>query len=213
VKNDFLNMDIVLITEANFIIDTVLEQSDECERLLDFVRKQDIRLVIPEYAFAETEGTIITIIHNRLSSIDVAINALRQSARSAYYFLDELIIQLQQYKENTERVELPMLHTKMKNLEEIASIVPFTSESMVRAELRELRQIAPFKQTDRNIYESIFIFAKTNQNPKMKMLFLTRDRSDFDFPYIKEELASVNIELFFSAGECIRRIREILDAE
>ncbi len=204
-------MDIIFITESNFIIDVVLEQSRECGQLLAFTQEQGIKLVIPEYAFAEAEGTITSIIHNRLSSIDTALNALKQSARSAYYSLDEIITQLQIYRENTEQIELPMLHLRMKNLEENASIIPFTSESMLRAELRELRQIAPFKKTDRNIYESILSFANANRSQEMKMFFLTRDKSDFDFPYIKEELASVNVESFFSAGECIRRIREIVD--
>jgi hypothetical protein len=99
----------------------------------------------------------------------------------------------------------------MRELEEIASIIPFTSEAMAKAELRELRQIAPFKQTDRKIYESILIFVRANQSPNVKMLFLTRDKNDFDFPYIRDELASMDVELFFSAGECIRRIRELLD--
>jgi len=72
-----------------------------------------------------------------------------------------------------------------------------------------LKLVAPFKQTDRKIYESILIFARANQNPSLKMLFLTRDKSDFDFPYIREELVSTGVELFLSAGECIKRIREI----
>ena len=117
---------------------------------------------------------------------------------------------MQQYKENTERLELPALHSKMKEVEEIASIIPFTSETMARSELRKLRQIAPFKETDRRIYESILIFVRENQSPNMKMLFLTRDENDFDFPYIREELASMDVELFFSAGRCIGRIRELL---
>ncbi|MEK7396952.1 MAG: hypothetical protein AAB116_08455 [Candidatus Poribacteria bacterium] len=63
------------------------------------------------------------------------------------------------------------------------------------------------------IYESILEFAGLNQQSGIKMLFLTRDRSDFDFLHIKEELSSFNIEIFFSAGECIKRIVELTDTE
>jgi hypothetical protein len=42
------------------------------------------------------------------------------------------------------------------------------------------------------------------------MLFLTFDKEDFNVPSVRDELAVVNIELFFSAGECVRRIRELL---
>jgi hypothetical protein len=82
---------------------------------------------------------------------------------------------------------------------------------MVKSELRGLKKIAPFKQTDRIIYESILEFAKSNQNLNIQMLFLTRDKNDFDFTFIREELASVNIELFFSAGDCIKRFMELND--
>jgi hypothetical protein len=84
-------MDVIFITETNFILDIAFEQSNECERLLTLIREQDVKLVIPEYAFAEAEGTIVTIIQNRLAAIDSALNALKQSARSAYQTLDGFI--------------------------------------------------------------------------------------------------------------------------
>ncbi len=202
--------DVLLLTETNLILDITFEQSQQCERLLFLASEQNIQVVIPEYSFAEAEGNIGNTIQKRLSAIDSAISALRQSARSAYQDLAMLINQLQQFKAHSEAEELPVLHTRMEELEESVSVIPFSAEVAARAELRGLRQLAPFKQTDQKIYESILQFARENQSPDLRMLFLTRDKADFDFPYIQNELASLSVEFFFSAGECIRRIRELL---
>ncbi|MCP4401693.1 MAG: hypothetical protein GY801_30885 [bacterium] len=87
-------------------------------------------------------------------------------------------------------------------------VIPFSAEISASAELRRLRQLAPFKSSDERIYESILHFARENQAPDVTMLFLTRDRSDFDHPYLHDELSELSVELLFSAGDCIRRIRE-----
>lgn len=203
-------VDVLLLTETNFILDITFEQSQQCEQLLFLAREQGIQVVIPEYSFAEAEGNIGNTIQKRLSDIDSAISVLRQSARSAYQDLAILINQLQQFKTRSEEEELPTLHARIREFEETVSTIPYSAEITARAELRGLRQLAPFKQADRKIYESILQFAKENQAPDLKMLFLTRDKTDFDFPYIRRELASLSAELFFSSGECIRRIRELL---
>lgn len=92
----------------------------------------------------------------------------------------------------------------------MVSIIPFTSEIGVRAEVRELRQLPPFKSSDRRIYESILHFAEKNHAPDVTMLLLTRDRNDFDYPSIHQELSAYSVELLFSAGDCIKRLRELV---
>jgi len=52
-RSDSQKADVVLITEANFILDVVFQQSSECERLMNIAFEKDIKLIIPEYAFAE----------------------------------------------------------------------------------------------------------------------------------------------------------------
>jgi hypothetical protein len=202
---------IALIAETNFVLDIAFEQSEECSRLLDFIRKNGVSLVIPEYALAEADGSILTKIENRLTAIDSALNALKQASRSIYSDLDDFINKLEKYKDGIEQKEYYSVLGKKRILDELSIRIPFTSESMVKSELRGLKKIAPFKQTDRIIYESILEFAKSNQNLNIQMLFFTRDKNDFDFPFIREELASLNIELFFSAGDCIKRIMELTD--
>jgi len=98
-------------------------------------------------------------------------------------------------------------------LEEKVSVIPSSGEIAARSELRAVRQLAPFKPADRTIYESILHFVRANQTPDTRKLFLTRDKTDFGLPSIREELAALSVELFFSAGDCIRRIREFLQLE
>jgi hypothetical protein len=170
-------------------LDITFEQSQQCERLLFLASEQGIQVVIPEYSFAEAEGNIGNTIQKRLSAIDSVISVLRQSARSAYQDVETLINQLQHFRARSEEEELPALHARIREFEESVSIIPYSAEIAARAELRGLRQIAPFKQADRKIYESILQFARENQAPDLNMLFLTRDETDFDFPYIRRELA------------------------
>ena len=203
-------VDALLLTETNFILDITFEQSEQCERLFSLALNSGIPVVIPEYSFAEAEGNIGNTIQKRLSAIDSAISVLRQSVRSAYHDVTTLIDQLQQFKESSEVEELPALQARIEELFESVSVIPFSAEIAARAELRGLKQLAPFKQADQKIYESILQFARENQTSDLEMFYLTRDENDFDFPYIREELASLSIELIFSAGECIRRMREVL---
>jgi hypothetical protein len=42
------------------------------------------------------------------------------------------------------------------------------------------------------------------------MVFLQRDALHFDNPEVKAELAALDVEIYFSAGEAVRRIRELL---
>jgi hypothetical protein len=201
---------ISLIAETNFVLDIAFEQPEECNRLLDFIRNNGVSLVIPEYAFAEAEGSISTKLQNRMDAIDLALTALKQASRSTYNTLDNFIVQLDQYKNEIEQTEFNLVLEIKRELEKNSTLIPFTPESMVKAELRRLRDVAPFKQTDRIIYESIIEFAKLNKDSNIQMLFLTRDKNDFDFPFIREELAFLNIEIFFSAGDCIKRFMELI---
>ncbi len=43
------------------------------------------------------------------------------------------------------------------------------------------------------------------------MIFLERDAAHFDVPEIKAELAAVDVEIYFSAGEVVKRVRELLN--
>lgn len=205
--------DILLLTETNFVLDLVFEQSQQCERLLSFAQEQSIPIILPEYSMAEAEGNIATTLKKRTAAIDEAISVVKQSARSAYQDVTTLLTLLEKFKIRTEEEERPILHARLAEIESIVSIIPFTSDIAVRSELRGLRQSAPFKPSDQRVYESILQFARENSAPDVTMLLLTRDRNDFDYPTIHQELSAYPVELHFSAGDCIKRLRELVNSE
>ena len=204
---------VLVLSETNFILDITFEQAPECTRLLSLTEEQGLDIVIPEFSFAEAEGNITKTLQRRCITIDNMLGVLRQSARSPYQQVTPLITALEQWKAYSLSEELVDLHARMDNLENIVRVIAFSGEIAAQAELRSVRQLAPFKPTDRNVYESILQFARLNQQPALTMLFLTRDKADFDFPCIRAELAALSVELFFSAGDCIRRIRELVERD
>lgn len=70
--------------------------------------------------------------------------------------------------------------------------------------------LPPLDVKDIELYESILAFARLNRSPDAVMVFLQRDALHFDNPEIKAELAALDVEIYFSAGEAVRRIRELL---
>ncbi len=200
---------LTVIVETNFILDITFEQSEQADRLLTLVLEHAIPIVAPEYAFAEARGNTVRTIEMRVTTTETMIKVLRQSDRSAYQRnIGNLIAALEQFRDESIATELPVLQSKINALTEQIVQIPFNNEIATRAELRELGQYPPEKPTDKRVYESILMFAR--ENPGIKMLFLTMDRSDFNIDFIRDELAHHGIEIFFSSGDCIRRIREIL---
>jgi len=209
-QNKDLRKKVVLLGETNFILDVAFQQDANCEYLFRLTDEQRIQMAIPEYALAEAEGTGVQRLLNQLRDLEPALYALRQLSRSAYHNLDSLIRGVEQLMHAVKTSEIPLVAERISNLRRRATTIPLTSEILLRAELREARQIPPFKKSDIRIYESILKFAAENQGNGVNFVFLTRDRKDFDYPPIHAELRGLGVELFFSAGDCIRRVRELL---
>jgi hypothetical protein len=200
---------LIVIAETNFILDIVFQQSAQADRLLTLVLEREIPIVAPEYSFAEARGNLVHTMETRVETTESMIRVLRQSDRSAYQQnLDDLMTTLEQFRESSITVEMENSQARIDSLKEQMVQIPFNNEIATRAELRELNRYPPEKPTDKRVYESILMFAR--ENPGIQMLFLTSDRTDFDLDFIRNELAENGIEIFFSAGDCIRRIREIL---
>jgi len=204
---------VIFLAETNFILDVALEQDTNCEYLKDLADEEQIQMAIPEYAIAEAEGAGVQKLLNRLKALEPALSALRQFSRSAYHDLDGLIRGVEQVIGNVKTNEIPLVVEKISKIRQLATTIPLTSEILVQVKLREAKQIPPFKKSDICIYESILKFASENKDSGLNFVFLNRDRKDFDYPQIHAELQALGVELFFSAGDCVRRIRELLELE
>jgi hypothetical protein len=165
---------------------------------------------MPEYALVEAEITVEQVLRRRIQRIEDAQRALQQANRSNYHHWTDLMNRLEGFKQYVIDIELPMVRQQIQNIREIVTVIPFTPDAMANAELRELGDTAPFKKSDRRIYESILLFADQNRSESVQLLFLTKDQEDFDIPSIHEEMAAIGVEIFFSSGRCVRRLRDLL---
>ena len=209
-QNKVLPKKVIFLGETNFILDVAFQQDANCEYLFRLADEHRMQMVLPEYAVAEAEGTGVQRLLNQLRDLEPALSALRQFRRSAYHEVDDLIRGIEQLAEKVKTIEIPLVVERISNLQQRAAIIPLTPEILLQVELREAKQIPPFKKGDIRIYESILKFAAENQGSGVTLVFLTRDRKDFDHLPIHAELQGVEVELFFSAGDCVRRIRELL---
>ena len=212
-QNKDLPKKVMLLGETNFLLDFAFKQDANCEYLVELADKQQVQMAIPEYAFAEAEGAGVQKLLNRLRTLEPALYALRQFSRSAYHDLDDLIRGIEQLMDSVKTTEIPLVVEKISNFRQLATIIPLTPEILVQAKLREAKQIPPFKKSDIRIYETVLKFAAENQGSEFNFMFLTRDRKDFDHPHVHAELQALSVELFFSAGDCVRRIRELLELQ
>ena len=203
----------MFLGETNFLLDVAFRQDANCEYLFQLANEGRIQIAIPEYALAEAEGAGAQKLLNRLKALEPALYALRQFSRSAYHDVEDLIRGIEQLMDDVKVIEIPLVVEKISSLRQSAITIPFTPEILLQVELREAKQIPPFKKGDIRIYESILKFAAENQGSGFNFVFLNRDRKDFDHPKIHAELQALGVELFFSAGDCVRRIRELLELE
>lgn len=75
-------------------------------------------------------------------------------------------------------------------MEDFAEVIPFTPEIHAASHLRRV--------------------ARLDRSPQFAIIFLERDAAHFDLPEIKTELAAAGVEVYFTAGETVHRMRELL---
>lgn len=202
---------VLLISESNFLLDVAFERRKDCLYLRDLAVAEELQLVIPEYAFAEVEA--------KLASFEAYWLNMFEKAKAV---LEELPASRRQKEAHTQRLNIfddciALVSDSLKEARDgvnalyaVTLQVAFTPEIDMAAKLRRVRGRHPRDVKDLEIYESILYFARQNQKNDLKMIFLERDVAHFDVPEVKAELADVSVEIYFSAGEVVKRVRELL---
>ena len=169
---------------------------------------------IPQFAFAEAKGQSEVILQRRIEHLQLALSSLRELRRTRRRTqqVNQLINNLNDVIDLLEQEIAPTKAT-IERMMPACNIIPYNTEIRARAHLRVVERLPPFAENDCIIYESIRWFAEQNRELELTMLFLTRNRHDFDYPGVHQELGEYGIELLFSPGDCVRRIRELLDLE
>ncbi len=203
---------LTVFAETNFLFDCAFERDVNAEYLLSLARQKSIQLNIPRFAFAEAEGQSEVIIQRRIENLQLTLSNLRELRRSRHREeeMGQLIGSITALVHQLES-EINERKTAIERIEPSCYVIPYNMEIQARARLRAIARNPPFAENDCVIYESILWFAEQNQDLNLAMLFLTRNRRDFDYPTIHQELGEFGIGLFFEPGECVRRVRQLLD--
>jgi len=205
------NQKILLICETNFVYSVILAQDRNCGYLLDLASENKIDIAIPEFSFLEVRGKIGERFKRREEKLGDIISFLNELMRSEYHkrTLYDVKEKLKQLYINSPKEKNEVL----QSAEEIKSLcisIPHNAEISYRAFLRSVANLPPYKDNDRQIYESILHFTKDKDEYDL-IIFYTSDKEDFDHKEIRDELEEHSIEVYFDSGECLRRVKEELE--
>jgi hypothetical protein len=200
-----------IFIESNAIFDLAFERDRNVSYLVELAGKAKIALIVAEYALVEADGRSVSIIEARESRIREFDQFLGQLGRGAQYQSTVRAVreQLDALLSNCNQDRIRFKET-LEDLRQICTVIPQTPQAHVNGELRFKSARPPFKPEDCQIYEAILEFVRTHQSEYQNLLFLTKDREDFDWQEIHDELTALNVEVYFSAGDCVRRLRELL---
>jgi len=98
----------------------------------------------------------------------------------------------------------------IKIIRDICVVIPHTPEIYIKAKIKDLSSKPPYKFNDCQIYYSVLDFASKSKGND-KIIFLTKDRDDFDYEEIHKELKDSGVELMFSSGDCVQEVMKLID--
>lgn len=202
---------ILLICETNFVYSVILAQDRNCGYMLDLASENKLDIAIPGFSFLEVRGKIGERFKRREDKLRDIISFLNELMMSEYhkrtlYDVKEKLKQLY-ISSPKERNEVLQSAEEIKSL---CILIPHNAEISYRAFLRSVANLPPYKNGDRQIYESILHFTKDKGEYDL-IIFYTSDKEDFDHKEIRDELEEHGVELRFDSGKCLRRVKEELE--
>ncbi|HID26685.1 MAG TPA: hypothetical protein EYP22_02415 [Methanosarcinales archaeon] len=112
--------------------------------------------------------------------------------------------------ENTYYIDIKKFDDAINTIKSICTIIPYTESMHKNAYLITLDKRYDLEDPDASIYASIKEFASMEEVKNYELLFLTKNWRDFDKTIIKNELNNLRVKMFFSTGECIRWIKNLI---
>jgi len=204
-------MELFIIVESNFLFDICLSRDKNSSYLVGLASMGKIKIAIPEYSLAEVDGRASIILCEREKKLKDSITHMKELSRSEYnkkYSLGAT--------ENLNTLlnlidrEKKFVNDAIKSIRDMCIVIPHTPEIYINAKLKDLSSKQPYKFNDCQIYSAALDFAGKNKKDG-NIIFLTKDREDFDYPEIHGELNDNGVKLMFSSGECVKEIVELID--
>lgn len=204
-------MNILVLAESGFLNDYCLQQSTHSEYLLHQVETGSITMVIPEYAFAEADGSLQARLSQRQHQLQEMLAFLNQLIRSQDLepIARRIKVDVQDIQnrigEDADTVKIELMRIK-----QVCHIIPLKSETYHRGKLRSVSSTPPPDEIDCIIFESIKSYLQKHRQTYDLKVFLCHDKQHFDRPEIHQELDALDAQIVFSSGECLRFIQESL---
>lgn len=181
--------------ESNFVLEQALEQeqSESCQRLLNFSAQGSIQIVIPAFSLAEP---YITLMHkgNERSKLGAELQRqLSELGRSKPYrqassSFNELIALLIRSADS----ERAGLERAIEGILKTAEVIPLDSDMFYRA-------AGMPTAFDMSIQDSIVLASVVHhlcETKPIRSCFLNRNTKDFDDPNVREMLEELGCKFF-----------------
>lgn len=196
--------------ESNFVLELAFqqEQFDSCVLILEAAQRNIIELTIPAYSLVEPNEKVGRQREKRQELQQQLDKELRQLRRTQRYSerlksiqdLNSLIVQ-------SNEEELKTLSSFREQILALASVIPLTSELLVRASVHETRyDLSP---QDAVVYESVISHLVMSE--PVESCFLNRNSRDFDNPDIVEALKQRNCKMILRFDDGLAFINSRLE--
>jgi len=219
-------MELFIIAESNFLVDIGIARDRNSSYLMNLASTGKIKIAIPEYSLAEVDGRVSILLREREKKLKDSITLMKELSRSDYNkkYTSGAIENLNTLLNLIDK-ERKFVDEAIRSIRDMCVVIPHTPEIHIKAALRDLSSKPPsqsytmrasddesdgFKLNDCQIYSAAPDFAGKNKNDR-KIIFLTKDREDFDYPEIHDELNDNRVKLMFSSGECVKEVTSVLD--
>ncbi len=203
-------MEILIIAESGFLADICLKQSSHSEYLYEQAGKGNITIAVPEYAFAEADGSLHRRFAVRQQKLQEMANFANELARSR-----DIESHVQQLRttittlRNLMEDSLNLAKADLADLRRVCRSIPPAIDILHSGMLRFLSSVPPPDKVDCLILESVLSFLSEHQQEYVLNIFLCHDKQHFDYPEIHQEITNLGAQMVFSSSECIRTIRDI----
>lgn len=206
------NPKILVICETNFVYSVILAQDRNCGYLLDLASENRIEIAIPEFSFLEVRGRIGDRFKRRNDKLRGIIIFLNELMMSEYHkrTLYDVKEKLKQLYLNSPKEKDEVLQSAAE-IKALCITIPHSVDITHRAFLRSVANLPPYKDGDRQIYESILDFTmdKVKYN---QVIFYTSDKEDFNQKEIRVELEERGIDIYFDSGKVIQRVMDLISS-
>jgi hypothetical protein len=96
-----------------------------------------------------------------------------------------------------------------EDIKSLCISIPHNADIAYRAFIRDVANLPPYKNSDRQIYESILSFTKNEYDYDL-VIFYTSDKEDFDHQEIRDELKKQAVGVYFDSGDVVQRVMSII---